>query len=148
MGEGNNELDLASILFELSNLRCKSGMITLCVTQVALRRRQQELESDVHLLLAHRERERECESEKLIERKKRSRARERDKSRETEFGDREQQAGSWDLKRCRPYTQEVDTWSHLTLCYGCFSDLNCFPCDMSSDVHDVKSQHERDRKCV
>ena len=96
----------------------------------------------------HTERERECESEKLIERK-RGLGRERDKSRETEFGDREQQAGSWDLKRCRPYTQEVDSWSHLTLCYGCFSDLNCFPCDMCSDVHDVKSQHERDRKmCV
>jgi hypothetical protein len=67
VGEGNNELDLASILFELSNLRCKSGILKRCVTQVALRRRQQE--SDVHQLLAHTQKERECESEKLTERK-------------------------------------------------------------------------------
>jgi hypothetical protein len=76
VGEGNNELDLASSQFELSNLLGKSGMITLCVTQVALRRRQQG--SDVHLLLAHRERERERVRVRETDRKKkRSRARER-----------------------------------------------------------------------
>jgi hypothetical protein len=138
----NSTLRASSLSFRIFAVRAScSSAVSLKSLSVDVNR------SDVHLLLAHTERERECESEKLIERK-RGLGRERDKSRETEFGDREQQAGSWDLKRCRPYTQEVDTWSHLTLCYGCCSDLNCFPCDMSSDVHDVKSQHERDRKCV